>query len=155
MFESLFKKPQGYWAKDNHSTTNTSSMGFEVAGFFMHLEDIQKLASKIKKFDMPAKRIIEIGYANKKIYKYYYKNEPVELVPEPTNRVDPNAIMVMISGVHVGYVPREMTQEVASYITAPYLVTAKITGGEYRIVMTEDNDNKYGEPLSITIRLRR
>jgi hypothetical protein len=30
----------------------------------------------------------------------------VQLVPEPTNRWDPNAVKVMINGVQVGHVPR-------------------------------------------------
>lgn len=44
-------------------------------------------------------------------------NEPVRLVPEPTNKYDPNAIAVHIAVggevLHCGYIPREIAAEIA------------------------------------------
>lgn len=34
---------------------------------------------------------------------------PVQLEREPTNKHDPNAIKVIQSGIHIGYVPKNMT----------------------------------------------
>src|SRR5688572_2433504 len=36
-----------------------------------------------------------------------------ELIPEPENKFDSNAIMVKASGWHIGYVPEEETYEVS------------------------------------------
>ena len=33
----------------------------------------------------------------------------VQLEPEPTNRFDPNAVMVKCNGVHLGYIPKMET----------------------------------------------
>ena len=35
-----------------------------------------------------------------------------ELIPEPDNKHDKNAIKVIVSGIHVGYVPRNLTANV-------------------------------------------
>lgn len=59
-----------------------------------------------------------------------------QLVPEPTNAYDPDAIMVTIDGAKVGYVPRD---EMHGYHTVigtlhsagtPIAVRAKLTGGD-------------------------
>lgn len=168
MFENLknkikdefTKQPQGYWADkkaapQQAAQPQASLYSFQVAGVNYRIDNVQKLADHIKKFDMPASKIIEIGYANKKIYKDYYKTAPVELRPEPTNQHDPNAIMVLINGIHVGYVPQGETQFVRQFLNAPAEISAKITGGEYRVVMSEDNDNKYSESIKIAISIRR
>lgn len=38
------------------------------------------------------------------------------LQPEPTNQHDPHAVKVLHDGFHVGYVPRELSREVAALI---------------------------------------
>lgn len=35
--------------------------------------------------------------------------DEVQLIPEPDNKFDPNAIKVMHNGVHLGYIPRTDT----------------------------------------------
>lgn len=40
----------------------------------------------------------------------YIKDGPVVLLPEPTNKYDKNAIKVIQSGIHIGYVPRDITR---------------------------------------------
>jgi HIRAN domain len=35
--------------------------------------------------------------------------EACEFVPEPTNKMDPNAIKVVCQGHHIGYVPSSLT----------------------------------------------
>ena len=54
----------------------------------------------------------------------------IQLVPEPDNTHDPNAIKVMSSdGTHLGYVPASMTDEVRTFTSSafPYHGTATIT----------------------------
>lgn len=36
----------------------------------------------------------------------------VTLEPEPTNEYDPNAIKVWYNGVHLGYIPKKMTEAI-------------------------------------------
>lgn len=39
----------------------------------------------------------------------YIKSGPVQLVREPQNKHDKNAIKILQSGIHIGYVPKSMT----------------------------------------------
>jgi hypothetical protein len=41
---------------------------------------------------------------------------PVTLVREPMNQYDPNAVMVWIDGVHVGYIPSKTNAALALFI---------------------------------------
>ncbi|MFT4051593.1 MAG: HIRAN domain-containing protein [Microbacterium sp.] len=50
---------------------------------------------------------------------------PTELRPEPTNHYDANAVMVIINGWHVGYLPREIAAEYHAPLAR--LVTAGVT----------------------------
>lgn len=40
----------------------------------------------------------------------YIKPGPVQFEWEPTNKYDKNAIKVIQAGIHVGYIPRDMTR---------------------------------------------
>jgi hypothetical protein len=168
MFENLknkiknefTKQPQGYWADKQAAPQQAvqpqaSQYTFRVVGVNYREKNVQKLASPIKKYDMPASKIIEIGYMGRKIYRYFYKDSPVELRPEPTNQYDSNAIMVLIDGVHVGYVPQDETQNVRPFLNGPVYISAEVTGGEYRTVLSEKDEYTYSESVKIVITIRR
>lgn len=61
--------------------------------------------------------------------------EPCRLVPEPTNKYDPNTIGVMVAHGgevwHIGYIPREIASDIAPYLDGENLdcKIAEITGG--------------------------
>ena len=42
--------------------------------------------------------------------------DKLDLVPEPSNPHDPNAIKIKYNGVMLGYVPRKYSQEIAPWI---------------------------------------
>lgn len=62
-------------------------------------------------------------------------NEPVRLVPEPTNAYDPNAIAVMIAVkgevLHCGYIPKELAKDIAKFLDGESLDCSieAVTGG--------------------------
>lgn len=45
-------------------------------------------------------------------------NMEFDLVPEPTNQFDPEAIKVMLRSTHVGYVAADSTQDVHTFLKA-------------------------------------
>lgn len=142
-------------SKKQVTDTLPDGLAFEVAGVNYRMKEVIKLATKIKKFDMSAKKLIEIGYQNRNVYRYYFINEPVELRPEPSNPHDSNAIMVLINNIHVGYVPQVDIQNVNNFLPYTQSISAQITGGEYRIAYSETEEANFSEPVKITIRLRR
>lgn len=42
--------------------------------------------------------------------------DSVDLIPEPDNNVDSNAVKVCFRGVHIGYIPRYLSKEIAESI---------------------------------------
>lgn len=63
-------------------------------------------------------------------------DEPCRIVPEPTNKFDPNALAVVVAIApsviaHVGYVPRELAAQIAPFLEGEQLMVKllEITGG--------------------------
>ena len=50
------------------------------------------------------------------LYPKDWANLEIELVPEPENQYDPNAIKIMVDDLHVGYVPAIIAQAMAKQL---------------------------------------
>ena len=101
--------------------TNTET--FKVAGISHYKDDIIKnfLSEDDDEFD--------------------YESSSVELIPEPENEHDPNAIKVIVDGIKIGYVPKELTSFVRDTLESPNFTGAKATVfGEKNYVLNDDND---------------
>ena len=70
--------------------SNKKKYSFEVAGLFYHFENIKK-------------KWVHSENANS------WDIFPAQLVPEPTNKKDKNAIQVLVEGSLIGYVPKNLT----------------------------------------------
>ena len=88
--------------------TNTET--FKVAGISHYKDDI------IKNFASE----IDDG-------EFDYETSSVELIPEPENKYDPNAIKVLVNGIKIGYVPKELTSFVRDIIDSPNFLGAEVT----------------------------
>lgn len=51
----------------------------------------------------------------------------LELVPEPTNQYDPNAVKIMQGDLHYGYVPRKFSSEVSAALEIGLPLVCEIT----------------------------
>ncbi|MEG2843750.1 MAG: TM2 domain-containing protein, partial [Ruthenibacterium sp.] len=56
-----------------------------VTGVHYYLDNIQKLATLNREYSASVDEIISHGKAGRRIFKYYYANIPIELIPEPQN----------------------------------------------------------------------
>ena len=77
------------------------------------------------------------------------KTKNFELIPEPTNQVDPNAIKVMVEGYFVGYIDRRYNRGLKKYINnSDYIITGEVvgTGGSF--------DGRTTHPISYDIEIR-
>jgi hypothetical protein len=66
----------------------------------------------------------------------------VDLVPEPKNKYDPNAIKVMKTGFHIGYVPKMFTFDVHAVLERGS-ATAKVDSAWMVgcVIAVDDNDS--------------
>lgn len=108
----------------------------KVAGTTYHLDAIMELAEDNPDYDMTQREIIDAGMEEQRIYQYTFPDSPVELVDEPDNEQDPNAIKVLVAGQHIGYIKRGSTGRIHRLQRSGRVlgVTAEIYGGRYKIV---------------------
>lgn len=108
----------------------------KVAGTTYHLDAIMELAEDNPDYDMTKREIIDECMEEERIYQYTFPDGPVELVDEPDNEHDPNAIKVIVAGQHIGYIKRGSTGRIHKLQRSGRVlgVTAEIYGGKYKIV---------------------
>ena len=116
---------------------------FPVAGVSFREDAIIKLARKNSNYSLSKSDIIDMGMTDKEIFRYRWGTRPAELVPEPDNPHDPNAVKVMVDGVHIGYIKAVSCEHVLQLLADDRIrrVTCEIGGGPYKEV-SEDFDYK-------------
>lgn len=131
-----------------------NNLTFKVAGVNYRMEQVYKLATPMKKWNMTNEQLLK-QYPGKRIYKYYFTNEPVVLVPEPTNQNDPNAIKVMVNNIHVGYVPNDLCIIVRRIMQGSCTLSSKFSGGEYKVVFDDGSAKNFADRVSIEVTITR
>lgn len=116
---------------------------FPVAGVSFREDAIIKLARKNSNYSLSKSDIIDMGMTDKEIFRYRWGTRPAELVPEPDNPHDSNAVKVMVDGVHIGYIKAVSCAHVLQLLGDDRIrqVTCEIGGGPYKEV-SEDFDYK-------------
>ncbi len=112
-----------------HSLTKED---FDVAGVYYRLNAIEALRQENPQWmNLPAP-----GDKPITIYRYKFKLKPVQLIPEPENKHDPNAIKVVIAGQHLGYISSNETAHVHQILDTRDVVyiSAWIRGGEEKTI---------------------
>ena len=98
---------------------------FDVAGFFAYQKDAHSLYVLNPQYKNPTDK-------TKTYYKYKYFEEPCELILEPQNEHDKNAVAVYCGGIKVGNVPAALCDTVKKCIKKNYQATISIRPGVYR-----------------------
>jgi len=121
---------------------------FLVAGIYYREADvIENLLFENPDFEMRKKEIIECCMEDMDIYKYEPFYGHADLVPEPDNPHDPNAIKVVVHGVHIGYVPAKKTKSIKKILDSNNVIEigCEIYGGPYKILPDEGADIERGK----------
>ena len=118
---------------------------FKVAGiYYRKRRMVEDLGEENDDYLLSKKDFANDGLVDEKVYKYTFSVSKIELIPEPSNPHDPNAIMVVADGTHIGYVPKEKTKIVRELLEAhPSMeVSCAIYGGDYKI-LEENYDGSF------------
>lgn len=115
-----------------------------VAGVSFREHDILEMAEESSEYTWSKKEIIDMCYTNDKLWRYCWDPKQVELVPEPDNQYDPNAVKVMVDGVHIGYIKKGSCKHVLRLLAEDRIrrITCTIGGGPYKVVWEEYDDEK-------------
>lgn len=139
---------------------------FKVAGISRRQKDItSKLLPENSDYMLSKSELVEIGAIDERIYKYSPIELDAELVPEPDNPRDPNAIKVLVDGVQLGYVPADKTGKVKGLLEKEQIraISSAFYGGPYKIihedfdterekeVYTIEKDSQYNIGAEVTI----
>lgn len=136
----------------------------KVAGTSYHLDAIMELAQENPDYDLTKREIIDDGLTDERIYQYTFTDGPVELVDDPDNEHDPNAIKVLIAGQHIGYIKRGSTGRIHKLQRSGRVlgITAEIYGGRYKVVRSVEeyqtqhyemdrDESNYGAAIELRI----
>lgn len=115
---------------------------YPVKGVFAHEDDIfHNLMAYNPEYDYSKSDLIEYCVPEFPVYKWVPKGLPAELVPEPDNKYDPNAIRVEVGGFLIGYIPKESCAEVLQDMSSGKIenIAYEIEGGAFKL-LEEDYD---------------
>ena len=117
---------------------------FELPGTRYHKASIAKVANINPDWRKTCKTLINEEKGNQKIYRFMKTTKKAELVQEPDNPHDKNAVMVLVDGENVGYISADENLHVIELMKSNVIedVSATITGGSYKIVYSEDEMKK-------------
>lgn len=121
---------------------------FLVAGIYYREEAvIDNLLYENPDFKMTKAEIIECCMEDIDIYKYEPFYGYADLVPEPDNPHDPNAIKVIVSNIHIGYVPAKRTKSIKKILDSNNVIAigCEIFGGPYKVLPDESADIERGK----------
>lgn len=129
---------------------------FEIPGAYYHRTSIAKVANPNPDWKKTCKSLIKAGKANQKIYRFERTTKTAELVEEPNNPHDKNAVMVIVDGEKIGYIGADENLHVKSILKSKTVksISATITGGEYKTIISESDMIKDKTGPYVTVKIQ-
>lgn len=118
---------------------------FQIAGERYHMDEILSLGTFNKDFLLSKSDLYCKEFVNVPIVKYTFPSVETQIVPEPNNPNDKNAIKVMMNGKLVGYIPKKRCEQLLKDMASRKVVRVQggIVCGDIRMLCavngTEEN----------------
>ncbi len=131
-----------------------------IAGVTSYIKNIMSMAIENDDYSKTKKGLVDDFLTDERVFQYFWDVLKVELIEEPDNPHDKNAIKVLIDGVHVGYVKKGSCSHIKNLMKSGNIanISARIGGGKYKYVYEDEETEKYimdkGElPVGVTIEI--
>lgn len=123
----------------------------KVAGLSFHEDALAALQCENGDFSSSKRELVDMGMIGEHIYKYDFYPVKTELIPEPDNEVDPNAIKVVVDGEHIGYIKKGSCAHIRKLLNSGSIekIDVEIGGGPYKFITAEDWDENGGDVYTI------
>lgn len=110
-----------------------------IVGLEHRKANVMKLAKESPLYKLDKAAILRQGLVETYIHKHTFANEPAELVQEPENPHDPNAIKLVVAGQHIGYIKAGSCAHLNKVIAEGRVekVLCRIYGGPYKGVFQD------------------
>ena len=132
----------------NHATRQTTDKISEstivkhhrVAGVSHYTDNLLTLATENPDYVLKKNELIKRKMFNETIYQYDFYPGKVDVIPEPTNQYDPNAVQVLIDEKLVGYIKAGSCKHILNLINENRIekIESKIEGGKYKCLISND-----------------
>ena len=115
---------------------------FRTTGMSHYEETFKSIRELNPDFKMAKTELAEAYDEGDRVWKYEYPYSKVELVPEPGNEYDPDAIAVCLDGAKVGFIRRENCIQVKDLIASGKIkgIDAEVHGGVYKKYYLDDEE---------------
>ncbi|MCZ0667474.1 HIRAN domain-containing protein [[Ruminococcus] gnavus] len=140
----------------------TKTDNFKVAGISSYMDNLMELAYENDDYEKTKKQIVDDFMYDEKIFQYDFLVSKVELIPEPENEYDSNAVKVVVDGVHIGYIKKGSCSRVKNLLSSGRVtdIDCSIFGGKYKVVwdrdegyVLEEDEYHFGATVEITYKL--
>lgn len=107
-------------------------------------DKIKEMGFENEDYHLSKRDFIEFFSENEKVYEMEFSPVNVELIEEPDNPHDSNAIKVVIDGVHVGYIKQGSCAHIKKLLHSDSIVSisADVHGGKYKYYYEEYDEEK-------------
>lgn len=114
----------------------------KIAGAKYYEANIAKLACKNPAYNYTQKEIIAKKLFCKNIYEYTFAPKITELIPDPENPHDPNAIKVIIDEQHVGFIKSGSCTRILKLMQEDRIakIESNIYGGKFQNLWTDGKE---------------
>ena len=135
----------------NTNTHQYKTENHHVTGTSYRQTEIESLGEDNPIYEYSKRELIDEGYEDEKVYYYDFNPYTVELIEEPDNKFDPNAVKVVIDSVHVGYIKKGSCTHVKNLLKSGRIakIDAEIHGGKYKILYSEYDEDKDKEVYEV------
>lgn len=101
-------------------------------------------------WDLTDAQLAEKYPDDKRVWAYSFPRVPCDLIPEPDNPDDPNAVKIILDGQQIGYVPHLLCAEVLAILKRPHEIRGSITSGPHKSV-TSGDVRHFDDPFDIRV----
>lgn len=133
-----------------------AQLSFKAAGISNYAKAVKSLAEGKENdwYTATAKEIKDASMDEERIYQYDFNVRYTELIPEPNNQYDKNAIKIVADGEHIGYVPKAKCKTVKEIMDTKEIkgIHCDLYGGKYKYVSssgTDKGETEYGATVDI------
>lgn len=133
--------PSPKFSDATYKTENHHVAGVTFQG---RQEQIKQMGFENDDYHLPKKDFIDTFSEYEKVYAIDFDPVNVELIEEPDNPHDPNAIKVVIDGIHVGYIKSGSCAHIKKLLHTGSIISmsAEIHGGDYKYFSEEYDEDK-------------
>lgn len=123
---------------------------YHGAGMDHYMDSLMELAADDLNYTCTKKEMRDFLIINRRVYQYKFNPTEIDLVPEPDNPYDQNAVKIMLNNRHVGYIRASEADGIVDLFNSEKVkrVQVSIQGGKYKILLGDGSYFDGSEPLS-------